>query len=287
MKTKIFILIAALAIFSFSSCTKDTLIDQSSVDLADDDALSDAVFEDVFSTVDNADIILDNLIKGDEVKSKITVSDTCPLITISPSATGGWPKIITIDYGSACTGFYDNTRSGKIVIVVTGPRMEAGSKKTVTFENYFFNEIKVEGTKEFENIGYNGNQNLVFNVKLTDGKLTLPDDRFIERSFEHRKEWIAGSQTKNIWDDEYMITGNSTGKNIDGDAFVRSITNALHWKRACRFLVSGVVKIEREGKEVVELNYGDGECDAVATVTRGGESKEIILRFRHRTMVKY
>jgi hypothetical protein len=44
------------------------------------------------------------------------------------------------------------------------------------------------------------------------------------------------------------------------------------------------VKIEREGKPAVEINYGTGDCDAKAVVTRGGEAKEIILRHKIRTM---
>jgi hypothetical protein len=45
-----------------------------------------------------------------------------------------------------------------------------------------------------------------------------------------------------------------------------------------------VVKIERGDAETFELNYGEGECDAKAVVSRGGESKEILLRNRHRLM---
>lgn len=285
MKIKFFLMFAAIALFSFSSCTKQTTIDQSSLDLADDDAVSDAIFEDVFNTVDNADIILNGLIKGDVTKSAVVVSDSCPAITITHLSDGVWPKEISIDFGAGCSGLFDNSRSGKILITVTGPRKVAESKKTVTFDNYYFNGIKVEGTKELENMGYNNNQNLVFSVKLMNGKLTLPDGKEIERSFAHEKEWTAGSLTKNIWDDEFMITGTTTGKNINGITYTNTITSALLWKRVCKFFVSGVVKIEREGKDPIEINYGDGVCDAVATVTRGGESKEILLRFRHRSMV--
>lgn len=285
MKTKIFIMIAALAIMTFSSCSKQSVIDQASLDMADDDAVSDAVFEDVFNTVDNADIILDNVIKGDVAKSDLVVSDSCPAITITHATDELWPKTITIDYGTGCEGFFENTRAGKIIIVVTGRRMETGSKKTVSFDNYYFNGIKVEGTKELENLGYNNNQNIEFAVKLMSGKLILPDNgKVIERSFEHTKEWIAGQMTRNIWDDEFLITGTANGINFNGVSYTNTIMSALHWKRVCRFFVSGVVKIEREGKEPVQINYGEGECDAVATISSGGESREITLRFRHRTM---
>jgi hypothetical protein len=285
MKTRIIILITALAVISFSSCKKDSssgVIDQQSINLADDDAVADVVFEDVFNTADNATIILDQMGKSLDTKSETVLSDSCPTITITRPTAALWPKTVTVDYGTSCTGINDNVRSGKIVIEVTGPRLQQGSKRTVTFVNYFFNGIKVEGTKVLENMGYNSNQNLVISVKLTDGKLTLPDGKTIERSADHQREWTAGLLTRNIWDDECLITGSATGKNIDGLTYTNTITTALHWTRACRFIVSGVVNIQKSGMEPVQLDYGNGECDAKAVVTRGDVSKEILLKNKHR-----
>jgi hypothetical protein len=287
MKTGFYMIMASIVILSFISCQKDSsAFEQAGVNIADDDAVSDAVFEDIFSTTDNAEIILDELSKGGDSKSMTVLADSCPSITIAQPETGIWPKTVTVDFGEGCTGLYDNSRSGKIIIVVTGPRLEVGTIRTVTFENYYFNGIKVEGTKVVENTGYNDNQNLVFSVTLTDGKLTLPDGKFMERSFTHQREWVAGLLTKNIWDDECLITGTAHGTTIEGVEYNNSITTALHWQRTCFFLVSGVVKIEREGKPDVEINYGTGECDAVAVVTKGGESREILLRHKIRTMYR-
>jgi hypothetical protein len=287
MKTRFYLMIASIAIMSFISCQKNTsTVEQASVNIADDDAVSDAVFEDIFSTTDNAEIILDELSKSGDSKSISLLADSCPSITITQPETGIWPKTVTVDFGEGCTGLYDNSRSGKIIIVITGPRLEVGSLRTVTFENYYFNGIKVEGTKVVENTGYNNNQNLVFSVTLTGGKLTLPDGKFIERSFTHQREWIAGLLTRNIWDDECLVTGTANGTTLEGVEYNNTITTALHWKRVCFFIVSGVVKIEREGKPDVEINYGTGDCDAKAIVTREGESKEILLRHKIRTMTR-
>jgi len=274
-------------ILSFISCQKDTsAVEQAGINIADDNAVSDAVFEDIYSTTDNADIILDQMGKSGSSKSMEVLADSCPTVTVTHPETGIWPKVVTVDFGEGCAGLYDNSRSGKIIIVVTGPRLEVGSKRTITFENYYFNGIKVEGTKVVENTGYNDSQNLVCSVSLTGGKLTLPDGRFIERSFEHQREWIAGLLTRNIWDDECLVTGTASGTTLEGVAYTNTITTALDWKRACFFIVSGVVKIQREGKEDVEINYGTGDCDAKAVVTRGGESKEILLRHKIRTMAR-
>jgi hypothetical protein len=287
MKTRFYMMMVTLVILSFISCQKDSsATDQASINIADDNAVSDAVFEDVFSTADNASIIIDQFGKGSDSKLMLVLADSCPLVTITNSEAGIWPKIVTVDFGNGCTGLYENSRSGKIIIEVTGPRLEAGAKKTVTFENYYFNGIKVEGTKVVENTGYNENQNLVCSVRLTGGKLTLPDGKFIERSTDHQREWIAGLLTKNIWDDECLITGTATGTTLEGVTYTNTITTALLWKRSCFFLVSGVVKIVREGKPDVEINYGMGECDASAVITKGGESKEILLRHKIRTMAR-
>jgi len=284
MKTRFYILILALAIFSLGSCQKVTsLIEQAGINAADDDAVSDAIFEDVYNTADNASIIAEKAVKSDIIEMTPR-ADSCPSVTVSNPDNAVWPKTITIDYGTGCSGLWNNTRSGKIVIVVTAPRLEPGSVRTITFDNYYFNGIKVEGTKVIENMGLNENQNMVFAVTLTGGKLTLPDSRTIERTFSHQREWIAGLQTKDIWDDECLITGTAAGSTIEGVEYTNTITTALHWQRVCAFITSGVVNIQREGKPDIQVNYGDGTCDNKAVVTRNGESKEIRLRHKMRTM---
>lgn len=276
-------MILTLAVISFISCNKETSsLDQASINLVDDDAVSEVVFEDVFNTVDNASIILENTLGKGDLKSGTLVADSCPVITVDNLTPEVWPKTITIDYGTECLGFNGSTRSGKIIISVTDRRNVLNSTRTVTFDNYFFNGIKIEGTKEFKNLGPNNNQNIVISVKLTGGKLTLPDGKTIERAFEHQREWIAGWATKNIWDDECLVTGVAAGKNIDGIAYTNTITTALRWQRVCKFIVSGVVKIEREGFGPVELDYGDGTCDAIATLKKGDQTREITLKSKHR-----
>ncbi|NMC40075.1 MAG: hypothetical protein GYA43_02705 [Bacteroidales bacterium] len=286
MKTKLFTLLIASAFISFTACQKDSApIDQDSVNLADDDAVTNVVFDDIFSTVDNASQMMEDVLgKGDAKGGEYVMTDSCPTVTVSSTSPDVWPKTITIDYGTGCTGFNGSTRAGKIIITVSARRNVLNATRTVTFDNYYFNGIKVEGTKEVKNLGPNDAQHVVFSVKVTDGKLTLPDGKTIERNVNHQREWIAGWFTRNIWDDECLITGTATGKTINGVAYTNTILTALHWKRVCEFFVSGVIKFEREGAEPVELDYGTGECDAVATLRRGDATKEITLRHRHRLM---
>jgi hypothetical protein len=285
MKTKFFLMILSLAVITFSSCNKETApLEQTSINLVDDNAVTDVAFDDVFTTVDNASIILETALGKGDLKSGTMIADSCPVVSVDNLAAGVWPKTITVNYGTGCTGFYGNTRSGKIIITVSARRNVTNSTRTVTFDNYYFNGIKVEGTKEIKNLGPNTNQNIVVSIKLTGGKLTLPGGKTIERAFDHQREWVHGWATKTIEDDEWLITGIATGKNINGIPYANTITTALHIKHVCEFPVSGVIKFERTGVDAVVLDYGTGECDAVATLKRGDQTKEIILKHKHRLM---
>lgn len=283
MKTKTFLMIATLAMLPFSSCMKDgDSIDQTSVNLADDNAVTDLAFEDVFNSVDNATIIMENqmgITKGLDLGA--VLADSCPSITIS---AGTFPKTITINYGTGCSGFNGSTRSGKIIINVTDKRTVTGATRTVTFDNYFFNGAKIEGVKEIKNMGLNSSQNMVISDKLTGGKLTLANGKVIERAYDHQREFIAGWNTKTIWDDECLISGVATGKNVNGITYTNTILTPLHWVRACEFIVSGTIKFERTGAAPIVLDYGTGACDAKATVTRGNQTKDIILKHNYRIM---
>lgn len=276
MKTKILLMIAGLMLALFS-CQKDSaVIDQATLDDVDYDAVTDAVYEDIFNAAEDASLSVEPGLKSESTE----VAD-CPVITITHPEGALWPKTVTLDFGTGCTGFNDNTRAGKIVTVITGPRLTAGSKRTVTLENYSFNNIKVEGTKVFENKGLNAEGNMVVSVALTGGKVTFPDGKVIERTVNHEREWIAGFNTRNIFDDECLITGTASGKNRKGIGYTNTIISPLHWSRACKFITEGVVEIRIDGQEKpMTLDYGNGDCDAKAIVTRGDQSKEILLRNR-------
>jgi hypothetical protein len=283
MKTKTFLIFLAVGLFTFLACTKlKNLIDSASSDLADDDAVTQVALDDVYNSVDYATNIFENLgqLKGAQ-EADIVIADSCPTITIT---SGTFPKTITINYGSGCSGLNGSTRSGKINIVITGRRGTIGSTRTTTFDNYYFNGVKVEGTHVITTMPLNG-QNPVFSVSLTSGRLTLPDGKTVERTVNHQREWITGYNTpRNAWDDEYLITGTASGKGINGNSYTNTILSALDWKRTCEFIVSGSIKFERSGVEPVVLDYGTGSCDAKATLTRGDVTKEITLRHKFRTM---
>lgn len=275
MKTKSMMLVIILAGFVVTSCQKSTPLETSSLEAADDAVLSEALFDDAFASLEIASMMA-------EIGTKsASVSDSCPLVTITSAGQEFWPRNIVIDYGTGCEGLYDVVRSGKIIITLSAPRREVGSVRTLTFQDYYVNGAKVEGTKTVTNLGPNNNQNVVFSAVLTGGKITFPDEKTITHEFDREREYIDGYATWSPWDDRCLITGVAAGTKLDGVAYTHTIINPLEWSAACRFLVRGTIGFEIEGIEPFELDYGAGECDATATLSRGDETKEITLRFRH------
>jgi hypothetical protein len=51
----------------------------------------------------------------------------------------------------------------------------------------------------------------------------------------------------------------------------------LRIELACRFIVSGTIEMRPQDRPVRLLDYGNGDCDNVATVTINGETYTIYL----------
>ena len=256
----------------FQACEKDEGSTTSeNTEVIQDDALSSEMFDDAFNETDQA---LQNYFGGQKSMEK----NRCRTLTwqlIDPET-----RIFTINFGDgSCNDSLGRAKRGKIIITTTGTYRNQGFTRTITFEDYFINDYQVEGTKTVVNQGTNDSGQVIFDVTLEGGKVTTPGGKEITKSYERTRTWSKGADTKWwIWDDEYLISGTATGTNRKGVNYTRTITTPLHIATTCRFIKSGSIEFNRENEELIVVDYGNGECDALATITVGDGSKEIKLR---------
>jgi hypothetical protein len=292
------ILLTALSVFvsaamMLTSCTDDKeMITDQDITSADDDDAAAILFDQAFSEVD---MVLEQLeFSWKNPGGLKSVTDTCPVIYVDHNDSVFWPKTVTIDFGTdGCTGPFGTVRKGKIIIVVTDRFWKEGSTRTVTFEEFSVNDFVVEGTKTITNQGRNNDENMVFSVVLTGGKVTNPEGKEITRDFTRTRTWIEGELTPRFrWDDIYLIEGEASGINRFGKSYTRTIIDPLMVKTACMWITSGMVEIvnydvtsntdgmviDESSKIEILLDYGDGECDDKATITVNEETKEITLK---------
>jgi hypothetical protein len=184
-------------------------------------------------------------------------------------------KILTIDFGTGCTGAYGRTRSGKILIQYSGVLGDSLANRTITFENYKVNSKSIEGTIEVRDILKNASGNLQATRKLTNLKVTFASGKSITVNGSRTREWIAGAGDGNPDNNQYRITGTLEGTTSTGRSFTQEITTPIVVDFACakegKFArVSGVVeftKVGGFGTRKRTVDYGDGTCDNTITVT--------------------
>lgn len=200
----------------------------------------------------------------------------CPEVTFS-APMGTFPNTMTIDFGTGCTGYYGVERSGKIIATFTGPYPEAGTVITTTTEDYYVNGNLVEGTRTVTNMGTNDAGNIWFTVVTEGGHVHLSSGEDIYANINHEREWIEGAGGLPVWDDVYLISGTESGTNRFGIDFTATITDPLRRELDCRWPTSGTRVISTADHPDREIDFGDGECDNIATVTVDGDSFEIEL----------
>jgi len=129
-------------------------------------------------------------------------------------------------------------------------------------------------TKTLTNLGKNAAGNLHFAIVVTNATLKLDSDKQITWSANRDREWIQGDTTTTD-DDIFYTTGGSTGIDRNGLPFTVEITNALRRNADCEWVVSGTKKITHGANPTRTLDYGDGSCDNIATVTVNGQTTTI------------
>jgi hypothetical protein len=210
---------------------------------------------------------------------------SCTQISITLlNAPARFPMKIIIDFGAGCLGRDGHKRSGKIITEYTGKLTEPGNSAATRFENFKFDSISVEGSHKVTNSTTAGSNQRQFTIDITDAKLSKPNSDYSLWTSHRVITQIEGNGTPFLpQDDIFKVTGSAHGKVKHGDliyAWRSEITEPLIKKFICRWISKGVVKVRRENANAqweATLNYGQGDCDFLATLTINGTTRQIQL----------
>ena len=276
MKARLLVMATILSASMFYSCSKDDSPDNATPpdDLTAQELTaarikSDLVFDDVSSEV------LQVTLNG-TTGAASTTSAACATVTISPQDLTTWPKTITIDYGSTgCTGINGWVRKGKISYTLTKLPRETGAVVNVSFDNFFVNGYKLEGSYSITNNG-STDANLNITTRLVNGKITYPDGKWYTRTSTINWQQVAGSATASVLDDEFNVTGEAVIKSSANNELITSSKTPLLRKVTCGNFVSGQLNVAYNGIAGV-LDFGGGTCDKKATLSLGTRNYEVTL----------
>ncbi len=174
--------------------------------------------------------------------------------------TGG---TVTIDFGNGCEVEGGDIVSGKILMSFSfnldGENISITSDQTM--ENLVFNDMNVNGTTKLViSLTAQGSETITSTSKIdfswADGlTATIEEDS--------KNELFMNNDTFEFYT---LITSNGTATFSNGDVFSFTTETPLRLEDTCEYPVSGVI-INKENTAVKTLNFGDGECDSIVSVT--------------------
>jgi hypothetical protein len=274
---KLLTLATTTAVLLLSACKKEknSVIDEyeTTFELSSNQAVADNLTEDA-NDVFNEAAMDNNLMGGRPANPSGTMGILgCANVTVTPAL--GFPKTVLIDFGTGCTAPNGITRKGKITVILSDSVRKLNSTAVMTFQDYFVNGFKKEGTITWTNTSQPGTKS--WQRKVENGKITTPSGNYWLHSGIKNVLQTAGVATPTmLLDDVFSITGNHTVTNNAGKSRTGTILEALQKKTICENIDKGKVKIEGPNHYAI-INFGDGSCDKLATISIDGRPERTIL----------
>ncbi|HCF64021.1 MAG TPA: hypothetical protein DEU93_07590 [Chitinophagaceae bacterium] len=274
-----FTLITGCALL-FTACKKDDSSAMSddmekTVEMSENKAIADYLTEDVHQIMMEAaadeDLMGNRPSVGTLTEARIT---SCATVTVTPLV--GFPKTVLIDFGTGCTDPRGITRSGSITVVISDSLRRPGSQSVMTFQNYFVQGFKKEGTITWTNTSIPGRKS--WSREVVNGKITIPSGtRFWMHESMRDVEQVAGVQTPRlILDDAFVTTGYGSVTNPGNITRTDTIVTPLHKAVSCDNIDRGTVRFTGPN-HVALLDFGNGTCDRIATISINGFPPRTIL----------
>ena len=236
-----------------SSCKEDKIIESETINTKDY-LFAENIFNDIHLLIHNA------FIGNGENKS-------CPTYNIINTDSSNTDTII-VNFGDGnpddCL-VYGKERRGKMIMIYSGKYRDSLSIIECTFDNFYINNNRVDGKMVIKNNGRNESGNITQTIDIIGASINR--DGSINWEAKRNREIINGYNTiLDPLDDQYIVTGHSSGNTSNGEDFEANITNSLFLETKCIeenvcFITAGEVELVPSGFSSRKINYGDTTCN--------------------------
>jgi hypothetical protein len=268
MKTKSiksFIAVSIIAIAGLTSCQKEKVVPttKATTHTTDNVALSANTYREVHA-------IINALVAGSYKKEGFSGLAGCANVT---NDTVSIPHVAIIDYGTGCAGGDGRIRSGRIIVQYESAEATlAGNDIYATYESFHFDTLEFLGTVHIAVNGLNGNGNTTVDVTGTGTEIINGAGDTARLDLALNCEWLTGSDTRSIDDDQFDMTGSISGTDFSNRVASEVITTTLrkNFDPRCNFFTQGIAELRVAGEFDKTLDYGNGSCNGLVYVTQNG-----------------
>ena len=285
-------LVSLLVFICLASCKKDVTVtksnDSNAATLSDSSTSAEDNYYDVLNNAfvsysDNTSVLASSAANtGGTTTFSTEVNGSgshlgCAIYTVDDTVQNHYPKTLTLDFGAGCTSADGIYRKGKLIYVLSGHLFSPGTTVSVSFVQYVVNGYGLQGAYSITN---NSTQaGISFTTKVTNGIITYPDATNYHYSHNRTYTMTSGLSTPyDVTDDVYSITGNSSFSDASGSSIVFNVSDPLIKAVSCHNISKGVVSFVYDQVVNGTIDFGDGTCDNLATLTAGNIQKTVILR---------
>ncbi|HAQ19947.1 MAG TPA: hypothetical protein DCR40_12055 [Prolixibacteraceae bacterium] len=257
---------------AFDSCQKDGITPAfDEVLLSQQETQAEETLNDLDILVDDAINLNFGFLKSGTIVNSFYLGD-CPVVTVNKTDN---PQVMTIDFGTSCTGRDGKKRSGKIVVTCTAFNTFP-SVRDKSFENYFVDGKKIEGkiTKTISKDQVNNIRTAVLTENVT---ITFPNGEGTAKRVANLTRQYQMNNLANKEDNQVVSWGSVEFTKVSGVKVSKAISDKtpLVFKASCHHIVSGIVSFSNSNDRKWSIDYGNGECDNKAVLTKGDITKEI------------
>lgn len=286
MKTKFLLFVTLLSLTLFIGCSTNESTDATAASktISTDDVVANSEID---ATVDDLSIIAEDQFS---VQQSLTSKTSGPVISMLPPCATITTVLTndtftkTIDFGTdGCALPNGNIVKGKIIISFSKNFLTPSRTISYTLVGFYHNGKLIEGNKTITHELKSTTLLAALHPVTThsiDVKITFPDGKVYSRIGTRVREMVEGFDTIGNWEDNvFLVWGYNTTTFPNGEKYTFTITTQLRIAMSCKmpFPVKGVITIVKNDAEAT-LDYGNGDCDDLATITIKGVVKEIHLR---------
>ncbi len=231
--------------------------------------------EDISTTIDNFVAEVFNSPNGN-VEGRFSDPVNSDLNNCATVTWDSAHSMVTI-YFNHCPGRNGHTRDGSIIIAYTGGGYwSMGASWDVTFDNFYIDDKQVGGSRHIENVGPESN-GCVWNINA-NLTFTRSDGSTRTWTSTRTREITQGYADTVCSHHIYKINGTATHNDSQsGNSADLTFTNIIR-DLSCAYITSGTISVvPNNNRPQRTIDFGNGDCDDIATVTKNGHSRIIHL----------
>lgn len=273
------ILLTALAMIWATGCRdgeEELLFDQNTESAVYQEAEAESIFQSIESLAKSG------MIYNEAPDARTAIDRELSCIGSAEFSGESVDGILILTFDGECNEASGRSLSGGLELTFNGRWYLPDATITVTLQDFYIDDIKVEGQLKYSNISTTSA--IKFRAELVGGKVTWPDGNYATRDHDRTITW---DMSQGYEDMQFAITGTASGETQEGVVYASEITEPLIVKLSCIYEssiyapVSGLVELRLTnlpGNPVVQVDFGNGQCDTIIQAKLGTVVKEIDLR---------